>query len=66
MIELHEIAIVKAQGLINIGAFLCIFPLSLFGRVAEVSDHLEKNELFASDLEDLIQFSLRVYLIICL
>lgn len=57
MIELHEVAVVKAQGLISIGAFLCLFPLSLFGRVVDVSDNLEKNELFASDIEDLIKLA---------
>lgn len=54
MIELHPIAVVKSQSLINIGAFLRLFPISLFRRVAMVSDNLEKNKLFASDVQDLI------------
>lgn len=57
MISLHPDALVKSQSLINVGAFLCIFPINLFGRVAEVNEHLARNELYASDLEDLIQLS---------
>lgn len=57
MISLHPEAIVKAQSLINIGTVLCIFPINLFGRVAQVTDNLLKNELFASDLNDLISLS---------
>lgn len=57
MISLHPEALIKSQSLINVGAFLCVFPISLFGRVAEVNENLLRNELYASDLEDLIHLS---------
>lgn len=57
MIELHPITVVKSQSLINIGAFLCLFPACMFRRVLTVSANLEKNELFASDLLDLINLA---------
>ncbi len=55
MIVLHADAINQAQSLINIGAFLCIFPITQFSRVAQVNENLIKNELFASDLQCLLQ-----------
>ena len=57
MIILHSEAVVKCQSLINLGAFLCIFPVGYFNRVSEVNQNLVKNELFASDLKDLILLS---------
>lgn len=57
MIELHPIAVIKSKSLISLGAFLRLFPVSLFRRVVNVSDHLEKNELFASDLQDLMMLA---------
>lgn len=57
MIELHPTAVIKSQSIINIGAFLCLFPLSIYFKVGKVSENLEKNELFASDLKDLIQLA---------
>jgi hypothetical protein len=57
MIELHPIAIIKCQSLINLGAFLCLFPLSLYERVSNVNENLEKNELFSSDIEDLVKLA---------
>jgi hypothetical protein len=54
MISLHPEVIVKVQSLINVGVLLCIFPLSLFGRVVQVNNNLSRNQLFASDLDDLI------------
>jgi glycine cleavage system H lipoate-binding protein len=54
MISLHPDAISKAQSLINVGALLCVFPLNLFGRVIEVNENLSRNQLFASDLSDLM------------
>lgn len=54
MISLEETATIKAHALINLGAQLCVYPIGLYKRVSEVNEHLSKNELFASDLEDLI------------
>lgn len=57
MINLEEEAIIKCKSLINIGAFLCLFPINYYNRVDEVNKNLEKNELFASDLQDLLLLS---------
>ncbi len=57
MIELHPAAVIKSQSMINLGAFLCLFPLSMYYQVGKVSDNLEKNELFASDIKDLIRLA---------
>ena len=54
MISLHPEVIVKCHSLINLGAFLCIFSIHEFRRVSDVVDNLNNNNLFASDLEDLL------------
>lgn len=57
MITLHPEALVKAHSLIHLGTLLCIFPLNMFRRVVEVTEGLVRNELFASDLDDLMWLS---------
>lgn len=57
MIELHQIAIIKSQSMINLGAFLCLFPLSMYSKVGSITENLEKNKLFASDVKDLIHLA---------
>jgi hypothetical protein len=57
MIILEPESVIKCQSLINLGALLCLFPINYYDRVIEVNKNLEKNELYASDLEDLISLS---------
>ncbi len=57
MISLTNDLIGQAHLMIELGALLCLFPIELFGQVARVNERLIKNELFASDLQDLIRLS---------